>query len=147
MVSNQSHPIVANVWFVAARKMVFLCGVYAPTVAFAGGYYDSVDASSPEALRATLHEVIDDHQRYPYTSSTTDTWDILELAEQDPNDPRRIIDVYRNASYVKIGGGVGVYNREHTWPNSYGYPNDNASNYRYTCAHAVELVLQQLTRQ
>lgn len=107
--------------------------------ALAGGYYADVDASNPEALRLTLHAVIDDHQRFPYTSGSTDTWDILELAEEDPMDPGRIVDVYRNGSYVKIGGGVGVYNREHTWPNSYGYPNDNASNYPYTDTHALML--------
>jgi hypothetical protein len=41
------------------------------------GYYDTVDDSSPQALRTSLHEIIDDHKRYPYTSSLTDTWDIL----------------------------------------------------------------------
>ena len=32
------------------------------------GYYDSVDDSSPQTLRDSLHEIIDDHQRFPYTS-------------------------------------------------------------------------------
>jgi endonuclease I len=105
----------------------------------AGDYYQSVDAGTPETLRTTLHEVIDDHQRYPYTSGATDTWKILEEAEQDPNNPANIIDVYRNASYQKIGGGVGVYNREHTWPNSYGFPDDGASNYPFTDTHALML--------
>lgn len=103
------------------------------------GYYDTVDTSNPQALRLTLHEVIDDHQRFPYTSSSTDTWDILELAQQDPGDPSRIIDVYRNRSYTKIGGGVGPYNREHSWPKSYGFPDDNSSNYPYTDCHQLFL--------
>ena len=47
------------------------------------GYYDTADTSSPEALRQSLHEIIDDHQRFPYTSGATDTWDVLEAA--DPN--------------------------------------------------------------
>jgi multicomponent K+:H+ antiporter subunit F len=46
------------------------------------GYYDSVDASTPALLRSTLHAVIDDHTRFPYTASSTDTWDILNLADQ-----------------------------------------------------------------
>ena len=50
------------------------------------GDYDSVDATNSATLRLTLHAVIDDHQRFPYTSGLTDTWDILELADQDPND-------------------------------------------------------------
>lgn len=112
-------------------------GLCAP--ALAGDYYGAVDASGPETLRATLHAVIDDHQRFPYTSSATDTWNILELAEEDPADSGRIIDVYRNGSYAKIGGGTGIYNREHTWPNSYGFPDDGAGNYPYTDTHALML--------
>lgn len=73
------------------------------------GYYDSVDASTPESLRSTLHEVIDDHVRFPYTATTTDTWNILELADEDPNDPDRILDVYKNASYQKFGAGNNFY--------------------------------------
>lgn len=44
------------------------------------GYYDSVDAINSTTLRTTLHAVIDDHQRFPYTSGATDTWNILNLA-------------------------------------------------------------------
>ncbi len=103
------------------------------------GYYASVDTSNPAALRATLHQVIDDHQRYPYTSSATDTWDILEQAQQDPSNSNRIVDVYRNASYTKQGGGNSNYDREHSWPKSYGFPDDNSSNYPYTDCHVLFL--------
>ncbi len=103
------------------------------------GYYDSVDTTNAATLRATLHAVIDDHTRFPYTSTATDTWDILDLADEDPGDPGNILDVYRNASYPKAGAGNSFYNREHSWPNSYGYPNDNASNYPYTDCHALFL--------
>lgn len=111
----------------------------AATAAPVGGYYADVDPASPAALRTTLHELIDDHQRYPYTSSATDTWDVLELADEDPLDETRIRDLYRNESYVKHGGGNTDYNREHTWPSSYGFPNDNASNYPYTDTHHLRL--------
>ncbi len=104
------------------------------------GYYGTVDASSSAVLRDTLHEVIDDHERIPYTSSNrTDTWDVLEAADQDPSDPGRILDVYRNASYPKFGAGNDFYNREHAWPRSYGFPDDRASNYPFTDAHALFL--------
>jgi len=102
-------------------------------------YYDSVDTTSAATLRATLHDLIDDHTRFPYTSMATDTWDILETADADPNNPANILDVYRNASYLKHGGGVGVYNREHTWPKSYGFPIKNAGNYPYTDCHQLFL--------
>lgn len=103
------------------------------------GYYSSVDASSPAALRTSLHAVIDDHQRYPYTSTATDTWNILELKQQNPSNSNRIIDVYKNESYPKYGAGNSDYNREHTWPKSYGFPNDNSSNYPYTDCHVLFL--------
>ena len=99
------------------------------------GYYDAANTSSPLALRNTLHDIIDDHQRFPYTSSATDTWDILESADEDPANPNNVIDIYKNASYSKAGGGNNFYNREHTWPKSYGFPDDGSSNYPYTDTH------------
>ncbi|MCZ6598592.1 MAG: endonuclease [Planctomycetota bacterium] len=103
------------------------------------GYYDPVDDSTPATLRQTLHEVIDDHTRFPYTSSAPDTWDILELAEEDPADAGRILDVYRNASFAKQGGGNPFYNREHTWPKSYGFPDDGWDNYPYSDCYQLRL--------
>ena len=103
------------------------------------GYYASVDASSAAALRATLHDVIDDHTIYPYTASSTDTWDILEWADEDPANSSRIVDVYLNESYAKQGGGNSFYNREHTWPKSYGFP-DGSSSGPYTDCHSLRLV-------
>lgn len=103
------------------------------------GYYETVDLSNPSAHAATLHEVIDDHTRFPYTSGGTDTWDILEAAQEDPNDPGAILDVYRNASYPKQGGGNSFYDREHTWPRSFGFPDDGIANYPFTDAHLLHL--------
>ena len=103
------------------------------------GYYDSVDATNSTTLRTSLHAVIDDHLRFPYTSGSTDTWDILNLADEDPNDAGNILDVYRNASYPKISGGVRDYNREHTWPKSYGFPDNTSDNYPYTDCHMLFL--------
>ena len=103
------------------------------------GYYDPVDTTNAATLRATLHDLIDDHTRFPYTSTATDTWDILELADQDPNNPANILDVYKNASYLKHGAGNDFYQREHTWPSSYGFPDDNSQNYPYTDCHHLFL--------
>ena len=103
------------------------------------GYYDSVDATNATTLRQTLHEVIDDHTRFPYTIGSPNTWDILEGADQDPSNSNNIIDLYRNTSIAKQGGGNDFYNREHTWPKSYGFPNDNVRNYPYTDCHALFL--------
>ena len=85
-------------------------GVLGLAVAFAAstaladppvGYYDAIDATDAVTLRDTLHEVIDDHQRFPYTSGATDTWNILNLADEDPNNSGNILDVYRTPAIPK----------------------------------------------
>ena len=48
----------------------------------------------------------------------------MNLADEDPNNSDNILDVYRNTSYPKISGGDRDYNREHTWPKSYGFPSN-----------------------
>jgi endonuclease I len=90
------------------------------------GYYAHVNASSPEQLRCSLHRTIRGHTAYPYSGSGTSTWTILEIADEDPANPDRILDLYRNHSYAKgsdrAGTGSGLsYNREHSWPNSLGF--------------------------
>jgi hypothetical protein len=77
---------------------------FVPAVSFPDppvGYYDSVDSTTQGALRSRLHEIIDDHIRFHYTSGNTDTWDILALADEDPNQPGNVLDVYKNASFPK----------------------------------------------
>lgn len=103
------------------------------------GYYATVDASSATALRSTLHAVIDDHLRIPYTATATDTWNVLELADQFAGNSTQILDLYKNAVHAKQGGGNSFYNREHVWPNSYGFPQDGATNYPYTDCHHLFL--------
>ncbi|UNK42595.1 endonuclease [Luteimonas sp. S4-F44] len=92
-----------------------------------GDYYARVNTSSAAQLRCSLHATIRGHTSYPYSGSGTSTWTILEIADEDPNDPGRILDAYRNRSYTKVSGRAGTgsgltYNREHTWPKSLGFP-------------------------
>lgn len=104
-----------------------------------GTYYQSADTSSGAALRTSLHVIIKDHIRYPYSSSSgTDTWAILEQADEDPNDPKRILDAYKNVSYAKVVTNR-PYNREHMWPKSYGFPDDGGTNYPYSDTHMLHL--------
>ncbi|HEX7878407.1 MAG TPA: endonuclease, partial [Candidatus Eisenbacteria bacterium] len=123
----------------AAALVVLLLAPAALNAAAPPNYYNSVNADTPALLRSTLHNVIKDHTRYPYTSSGTDTWTILEIADQNPANSGQSIDLYRNRALTKFGGGTGPYNREHTWPNSYGFPNDGGANYPYTDCHHLFL--------
>ncbi|MFT7679559.1 MAG: endonuclease I [Planctomycetota bacterium] len=100
------------------------------------GYYNTVDDSNPATLRSSLHAVIDDHTRLSYTSGGIDTWFVLERAQQDPSNSSNILDVYKGASYTKNSNS---YNREHTWPKSYGFPNDGSANSPYTDCHMLRL--------
>ncbi|MBI5446938.1 MAG: hypothetical protein HY900_37695, partial [Deltaproteobacteria bacterium] len=76
---------VLRIEVVEGSKRLPATGPLAATCASApASYYATVDASTPATLRATLHAVIDDHVRFPYTSSTTDTWDILNDADENP---------------------------------------------------------------
>lgn len=102
-------------------------------------YYQSVDLSDATTLRTTLHELIDDHVRHPYSAADTDTWDILELADEDPLDPARVLTLYKNAPYTKVGGGNSDYNREHTWPRTFGFPDNTADSSPYTDCHQLRL--------
>jgi len=101
-------------------------------------YYLTVNPSTPATLRSTLHAVIDDHTRIPYTAAVTDTWDVLEAADQHPTVSTQILDVYKNAAYTKVTGGNTNYDREHTWPKSYGFP-DEPSSYPHTDCHHLFL--------
>lgn len=125
---------------------------YTATFAVASGsvgdYYAQVNTSSPEQLRCSLHAVIRGHTAYPYSGSGTNTWTILELAQASPSNPGKIIDVYRNRLYTagsdRAGTGSGItYNREHTWPNSLGFPSATGNlgkpNAPYTDAHMLYL--------
>ena len=115
--------------------LVLLLVTFGVSAQPAPGYYDTADDSTSTALRQSLHEIIDDHVRYPYTDTSTDTWDILEIADENQDNPGEVITVYRNASYAKAGGGNSFYNREHSWPKSYGFPVLNDDNYPWTDAH------------
>lgn len=104
-----------------------------------GNYYQNVDTTSASALRSDLHNLIDDHLKIPYTSSSTDTWDVLKIADEDQDNAGRITALYKNVSYAKQVGGNSLYNREHSWPKSYGFPNDGSGNYPYTDMHHLFL--------
>jgi len=135
----------AGTWYVMVRAYTSFSGVTLKGSYSTGGggtppptgYYAGVSTGSASALRSSLHALIDDHTRIPYTASTTDTWDVLNQAEQDPLNTGRILDIYKNASYAKVAGGNDFYNREHTWPNSLGFPTDGTTNSAYTDLHML----------
>jgi len=138
-VLTRHHPCQATRTLLLIGTAIMM--VYPGTLAAAPppGYYDSVDETTGETLRSTLHLVIDGHTKIPYTASSTDTWNVLELADEDPLNSSRILDLYQNRTFTKYSTGNSYYNREHTWPKSYGFPDDGSSNKPYTDCHHLFL--------
>lgn len=99
------------------------------------GYYASVSTASPAALRASLHDVIDDHVRLAVSGATPNVWSVLEAADEDPANASRILDSYRNRTFAKAGGPNPGYEPERAWPSVYGFPINGADNYPFTDCH------------
>lgn len=136
----RQNPTAHRLFYTIVTVGLLLIAFSGPALADApAGYYAAVDTSNQVNMRQTVNAVIDDHTKITYTSASLDTWDVLEVADQDPNDSSRILDVYLNASYQKWGAGNTDYNREHTWPKSYGFPDDGSTNYPYTDCHHLFL--------
>lgn len=86
------------------------------------GYYSSAEGKSGDSLKAALYEIIKGHIEYPYTSSTTDVWDILKETDRDPNNPNNVIGIYSDFSMdaaAEYNNGDG-WSREHVWAKSRG---------------------------
>jgi endonuclease I len=83
------------------------------------GYYDGTDGLTKEALRSKLHQIIKGHKIFPYSSSGTDTWDILKESDRDPKNSNNVILVY-TAYSVSGPAEYPTWNREHVWAKSHG---------------------------
>ena len=86
------------------------------------GYYGSVNRNNADDLRRTLHELIDDHSVYPLESEDTDIWEILQLADEDIDNPNNVVDLLHNASFPKQAAPDLTLGFEHAWPKEYGFP-------------------------
>ncbi|NQV15450.1 endonuclease [bacterium] len=105
------------------------------------GYYDQAEGRTGSELKAALHDLISDHIKYPYTSGSTDVWDILKLSDEDPDSSENVILIYTGRSQAKTdnsgesgAGGGNLWNREHVWSKSHGFPIENDTAYT-DCHH------------
>lgn len=90
-------------------------------------YYYTATGLKGLSLKAALHDIIDGHTMYPYTSSSLDVWDALKYTDEDPNNPNNIILLYTGRSINKsLQDGSSdqctndCWNREHVWSKSHG---------------------------
>ena len=85
-------------------------------------YYQSAFNHSGDSLKYELNQIISNHTEFPYSSSSTDVWDILKVTDRDPDNPDNIILIYSGRSVdaeQEYNGGSG-WNREHVWAKSRG---------------------------
>lgn len=91
------------------------------------GYYNGTETLSGEPLKTALNNIIQNNANFPYTSTNTDTWDILKTADADPSHPENVIMLYSGRSVnaaQEYNNGLG-WTREHVWPQSRGDFNTN----------------------
>ncbi|MFJ7825440.1 endonuclease [Psychrobacillus sp. NPDC096623] len=81
-------------------------------------YYKDAFGKEGQALKAALHEIIDEHTQLSYDQ----VWEALRETDEDPNNKNNVILFYSGVSRSKTanGGNVGQWNREHTWAKSHG---------------------------
>ena len=112
------------------KKLIYLLSL-SPVLTFAQpqGYYDDAVGLNGQALKAALHQIIDDHDPIGYSG----LWNAFEASDKKNNG--KVWDIYSDKpgqtppyefTFVtdQCGGNSpntenGCFNREHTWPQSY----------------------------
>ncbi len=102
------------------RFITFLCAIMLLSLSFSQsiGYYNGTENLKGEALKIALHEIIKAHRDYAYDDAKY----ILQYADEDPDNPDNMIQLYSNRSVSKSSWGSGgdASNREHVWAASHG---------------------------
>ena len=119
------------------KFLVFTILISQIVVSQVPAYYNSVDfTQSGEAIKSALTTLISGHTEFPYSSSSTDTWDILKQSDilsgnnvlliygYDDSDSNPITDRLRDKDdeCSSSGSCVGKWNREHVYPKSLATP-------------------------
>ena len=68
------------------------------TYAQTSSYYLSAEGKSGSALRSELNGIISGNTAIPYSSSNTDTWDVLKLSDANSSDPSNVNLIYSGAT-------------------------------------------------
>ncbi len=86
------------------------------------GYYAGCEGLSGHPLRNRLHVIVRGHKVIPYSSGTRlDVSDALAVLDEDSQNTNRVRLLYGNTNTLKSNFGETTgWNREHSWPNSYG---------------------------
>jgi len=91
------------------------------------GYYNGTEGLVQGELQNSLHNILRDHKPFRYAEIIQ----IIEDVDQDPDNADNIILFYTGRSQPKnqFGSNSNDWNREHTWPSSHGFPDQEDSTY------------------
>jgi len=114
------------------------------------GYYTRADGLTGETLKNMLNDIITNHTEFPYTNTSTDVWDMLREADEDPENSDNVLLFYSGFSWPKECQDTVTppdycskiieeeekqveWNREHIWSKSHGEfdHEDGSSSYAY----------------
>lgn len=98
---------------------IFLC---ATVWGQGSSYYAPAFGTKEEALKQSLHTIINNHTEFTYTSSSTDVWDILKITDRDTANPDNVILIYsgRSVNAAQEYNSAQGWSREHVWAKSRG---------------------------
>jgi endonuclease I len=97
----------------AGTEKIQLDNVIVEGVTAAPDYYASISPGlTGSALKQAIHNLIDNHTTFTYASTTANT--IMMNADEDPNNPNNLIEIYTGDSENFISS------REHVWAKSHG---------------------------
>ncbi|WP_372793477.1 MopE-related protein, partial [Lutibacter sp.] len=102
-------------------------------------YYNGIDWNLTEndLFLELATRIKSNNTPIPYTSSSTDTWDVLKEVDEDPDISANVLLIYgfddddgnfltdrtRDKNLQDAGGGTGVWNREHVFAKFLANPN------------------------
>ncbi|MCZ4693542.1 hypothetical protein DWB61_00835 [Ancylomarina euxinus] len=98
-------------------------GQHMMSVRIPDNYYTSASTLSGAQLRSQIQSIISSGvKKLPYTSSSTDVWDMCEAGDQNPDNASQVWQIYKEQGISKsahVSGSTG-WNREHVWAKSHG---------------------------
>ncbi len=97
-------------------------------------YYSSIEDVTGEALKLQLRSLIT--STHTHKTSYDELKDVLQKADEDPNNSNNMILFYTGESVNKTAD-MNVWNREHVWAQSLSWFNDKPSSSAYSDAHHI----------
>ncbi|PCH68897.1 MAG: hypothetical protein COC06_08670 [Bacteroidales bacterium] len=116
-------------------KLIFLLSVLVSFAISATGqvsideYYQNASGKTGGELKMTLHSIISNHTKLPYTSKDVNdqynVWEALKITDEDPDNTDNVLLIYTGRSEAKTHQDNGSndpnsWNREHIWAKSHG---------------------------